>query len=252
MRELFISALAICALLLVSCQVKESLDVNKSVSIPETVGVPMTLKVDFATKTTYSSNGVAGFNCDWEAGDKISVISFDSDSDYATVSAIDNFETTSGDGTFEGTFTGGSAARIMVVYPHLEAYEGSPSGNWGSEALNGTSGAGARRLIDEVQIGKGTMSLYPYSFVYSDENMDVDVIKERSILYGEATIAAGTMTATLQNYYGVLTVELDFRVNESDPWDLSPMSSALKTASARYAASRCQKAKNITLVFHAV
>ena len=143
MRKLFISALAIFAISLVSCQVEENLNVNEPEQ--ETVGVPMTLKVDFGTKTTYTPNGAAGFSCAWEAGDKISVISFDDDSDYANVTAIDNFETTAGDGTFEGTFTGGSAARIMVVYPHLEAYEGSASGKWGSEALNGTSGAGARR-----------------------------------------------------------------------------------------------------------
>ena len=227
MRKLFISALAIFAISLVSCQVEENLNVSEPEQ--ETVGVPMTLKVDFGTKTTYSSNGTAGFSCEWEVGDKISVISFDDDSDYANVTAIDNFETALGDGTFTGTFNGGSAPRIMVVYPHLEAYEGSASGKWGSEALNGTSGEGARRLIDGVKIGEREMSLYPYSFVYSDENMDTDVLKERSIFYGEATIAAGAMTATLQNYYGVLTVELDFRVNEGDPWDLSPMSSALKT-----------------------
>lgn len=232
MKKICFVAAALCAMVLASCQAQlnPQEETIQEETPQEVNGVPMTLKVSFGdTKTTYSPNGIAGFSCNWEARDKISVISFDSDSDYASITAIDNFETTAGDGTFEGTFTGGSAARIMVVYPHLEAYEGNPSGNWGSEALNGTSGAGARRLIDGVQIGKGTMSLYPYSFVYSDENMDVDVIKERSILYGEATIAAGTMTATLQNYYGVLTVELDFRVNESDPWDLSPMSSALKT-----------------------
>ena len=82
--------MAVCAAVMVSCQVNE----NNGPEVPEagTDGVPMTLQVDFAgTRTTYTPTGMAGFYCDWEAVDKISVISFDSDSDYANISAIDNF-----------------------------------------------------------------------------------------------------------------------------------------------------------------
>ena len=125
MKKIYYAIAALCAISLVSCQVEKEFNVDEPQQ--EAAGVPMTLKVSLGTKTNYSSNGIAGFNCEWEAGDKISVISFDSDSDYASITAIDNFETTAGDGTFEGTFTGGSAARIMVVYPHLEAMRETPA-----------------------------------------------------------------------------------------------------------------------------
>lgn len=231
MKKICFVAAALCAMVLASCQAQlnPQEETIQEETPQEVNGVPMTLKVSFGdTKTTYSPNGIAGFSCNWEAGDKISVISFDSDSDYASITAIDNFETTAGDGTFEGTFTGGSAPRIMVVYPHLEAYEGSASGNWGTEALNG---AFSRRLIDGVKIGENRMSLYPYTFVYADENVDMDVLKERCLFYGQATIDAGAMTATLQNLYSVLTVTLDFRgaTNPDDLWDESPVTSAIKT-----------------------
>ncbi len=227
MKKIY-ALMAVCAAAMVSCQVNE----NNGPEVPETGadGVQMTLQVDFAgTRTTYTSNGVAGFYCDWEVGDKISVISFDSDSDYANISAIDNFEVQDPvTGTFTGTYTGGSSPRVMIVYPHLEAYEGSASGKWGSEALNG---AFSRRLIDEVKIGESGMTLSPYTYVYADENTDMDVLKERSIFYGRAQIAAGSMTATLQNLYSVLTVTLDFRgaTNPDDPWDESQVTSAIKT-----------------------
>lgn len=227
MKKIY-ALMAVCAAAMVSCQVNE----NNGPEVPETGadGVPMTLQVDFAgTRTTYTSNGVAGFYCDWEAGDKISVISFDSDSDYANISAIDNFEVQDPvTGTFTGTYTGGSSPRVMIVYPHLEAYEGSASGNWGSEALNG---AFSRRLIDEVKIGENAMTLNAYTYVYADENIDMDVLKERSLFYGQATIDAGAMTATLQNLFSVLTVTLDFRgaTNPDDPWDESQVTSAIKT-----------------------
>lgn len=227
MKKIF-ALMAVCAAAMVSCQVNE----KNGPEEPEVVlsGVPMTLHVDFAgTKTTYSPTGPAGFYCEWEAGDKVSVISFDYDYDYANVVAIDNFEIDDLlTGSFSGTYTGGSAPRIMVIYPHLEAYEGSASGKWGSEALNG---AFSRRLIDGVKIGENSMALNPTTYVYSDENADIDILKERSIFYGKATIAAGAMTATLQNLYSVLTVTLDFRgaSDPGDPWDETPVTSAIKT-----------------------
>lgn len=232
MKKYMLFVAALFAASIVSCQKAENETIDTpEENTPEVVGVPMTLKVNFAdTKTTYTPNG-KGFMCEWEAGDKISVISFAADNAFANVSAIDTFETSAGDGEFSGTFTGGSAPRVMIVYPHLEAYEGSASGKWGTEALNGTSGAGARRLIDNVKIGEGTMSLNPYTYVYADENEDLDILKERSVFYGLATISAGTMTATLENFYSVLSVTLDFRgVNTpDDPWDETPLSYKIKT-----------------------
>ena len=226
MKKYCFAIAALCAMVLASCQAE--IHPAEEEDVRQGAGIPMTLKVSFDdTKTEYTPSG-NGFYCNWEAGDKISVISFDSDSDYATITAIDNFTTDAGDGVFTGVFTGGSAPRIMVVYPHLEAYEGSASGKWGSEALNG---AFSRRLIDEVKIGESTMALNAYTYVYADENIDMDVLKERSLFYGQATIDAGAMTATLQNLFSVLTVTLDFRgaTNPDDPWDESPVTSAIKT-----------------------
>ena len=226
MKKYCFAIAALCAMVLASCQAE--IHPAEEEDVRQGAGTPMTLKVSFDdTKTEYTPSG-NGFYCNWEAGDKISVISFDSDSDYATITAIDNFTTDAGDGVFTGVFTGGSAPRIMVVYPHLEAYEGSASGKWGSEALNG---AFSRRLIDEVKIGESTMALNPFTYVYADENIDMDVLKERSLFYGQATIDAGAMTATLQNLFSVLTVTLDFRgaTNPDDPWDESPVTSAIKT-----------------------
>lgn len=231
MKKYLIVVAALCAAAFVSCQREEINGTDPEETVVETAGVPMTLKVAFGdTKTEYTPNG-NGFSCNWEAGDKISVISFAADNAFANVTSIDTFETSAGDGTFTGTYTGGSAPRVMIVYPHLEAYEGDPSGKWGSEALNGTVGAGARRLIDDVKIGQGTMALNPYTYVYADENADLDILKERSVFYGLATISAGTMTATLENFYSVLSVTLDFRgVNEPDnPWDETPLSYKIKT-----------------------
>ena len=94
---------------------------------PEVKGIPMTLtaNIEGATKTSYADDG-SGLKETWNAEEKISVITLNSD---GTMKAIDTFESTGIEGrtsaSFTGSFTGGATpAKVIAIYPALKEYAG--------------------------------------------------------------------------------------------------------------------------------
>jgi len=135
-KHIFIGA-ALLAILAVSC---DKADVPSSE--PAAKGIPMTLTATIVSADTKvdvvddETNKV--LKCNWEVGDKVSVISLDASNN---VLANDIFDATAAGKTaaFNGTFTGGSAARVVVIYPALTGGTGSATERWHSDpSHNGT------------------------------------------------------------------------------------------------------------------
>lgn len=136
-KHIFIGA-ALLAILAVSC---DKADVPSSE--PAAKGVPMTLTATIVSADTKvdvvddETNKV--LKCNWEVGDKVSVISLDASNN---VLENDIFTATASGKTaaFNGTFTGGSAARVVVIYPALTegvGYGSDDKDRWHSPSYNG-------------------------------------------------------------------------------------------------------------------
>ena len=157
MKKIFIFACAFAALLASSCENKEILTENAPERV-QTQGVLMTLNVNLGApdaqnapaRSAYEEEGNV-LKATWSAGDSIAVISFNANSQTATVRSIDKFALTSGSGTsegvFEGYFTGSDAERIVCYYPPISPTQIDPdtgmedwTGYYGSAHLNGTAG----------------------------------------------------------------------------------------------------------------
>ena len=121
MKKIMILTAALLAAL-VACQKNQEI-----VTSEEVTGVPMTLtaNIEGATKTSYADDG-SGLKETWNAEEKISVITLNSDGSMKT---IDTFESTGIEGrtsaSFTGTFTGGATpAKVIAIYPALKEYAG--------------------------------------------------------------------------------------------------------------------------------
>ena len=227
MKKIFIFACAFAALLASSCENKEILTENA----PERVqaqGVLMTLNVNLGApdaqnapaRSAYEEEGNV-LKATWSAGDSIAVISFNADSQTATVRSIDKFALISGSGTsegvFEGYFTGSDAERIVCYYPPISPVERDDldmpkvDGYYGSAHLNGSAGTANRRAIFNVKPGTEYIRFDSSLYSYAPSNGDLTPVRERNVLYGLASISekdpyTHSLNVTLQNLYSVIKV----------------------------------------------
>ena len=122
MKKIMILSAALLAALVACQKNQETIDSSQKVK-----GVQMTLNanIEGATKTSYTDDG-SGLKETWNAEEKISVITLNSDGSMKT---IDTFESTGIEGrtsaSFTGTFTGGATpAKVIAIYPALKEYAG--------------------------------------------------------------------------------------------------------------------------------
>lgn len=208
-KHIFIGA-ALLAILAVSC---DKADVPSSE--PAAKGVPMTLTATIVSADTKvdvvddETNKV--LKCNWEVGDKVSVISLDASNN---VLANDIFDATAAGKTaaFNGTFTGGSAARVVVIYPALTGGIGSGSlstDKWHSDpSHNGTYISvgilqGVTKSYNAMQL---TTSYYLQRVLNSAEHLE-----NYLVMSGEADmtdLSTNKLTVNLVHRTAVLKVKL--------------------------------------------
>ncbi|MBO4923227.1 MAG: hypothetical protein J5382_03785 [Bacteroidales bacterium] len=222
MKRTLAFILAAAALFVASCQIQEEFLEPEMPENETPAGVPMTFKVNLGeqTKTAYELDGNV-LKATWAPGDSIAVVSFDSDDLYANVASIDKFALVSGSGTssgeFTGYYTGGSAPRVMCFYPPISPYEydeldmPKPEGYHGSKRINGAKGSNSTRAISQVKVGNQYIHFNSTLSSYASASGDLTPVKERSVLYGTATIDTSDPYAhqpevTFQNLYSVLKV----------------------------------------------
>ena len=89
---------------------------------PETheVTLDASIKSDPDTRVSYAAKN-SGLKCTWDAGDQMTLVTYNADDRSSTLATIDNLTLDSGAGkasaTFKGTITGTPGAYYLLVYP---------------------------------------------------------------------------------------------------------------------------------------
>ena len=187
---------------------------NKNNPVPETEapnGVPLTLTATIGGPQTRVAitDDEAGRKLDfeWEAGDKLSVVSLDSSGELICndIFTADAGGTTA---TFSGTFNGGTdATTVVVFYPALtESYEAYGITRWSVPVENGYSNEG---VLAEMH-GNG-IEFRPW--IHSLQTaLDYPLhLKNYMILRGEAAVSeihSGKLSVNLKHMTTVLKLKL--------------------------------------------
>ena len=205
MRKLYFIGAALLAILAVSC---DKADVPSSE--PAAKGIPMTLTATIVSADTKvdvvddETNRV--LKCNWEVGDKVSVISLDA-SNYPTANDLFTATTTGKTATFSGTFTGGSPDRVVVIYPALTEGDGSSTNKWRSPSHNG--GFTTNGLLQDVQTDYEYMLLQTSYYLQSKLN-SAEHLKNYLVMSGEANksdLSTNKLTVDLVHRTAVLKVK---------------------------------------------
>lgn len=227
MKKTLYITMALAAMFALSCEKKEPAIADEKTPAVKAEGVPMTLKASLGdvSRTAYELDGNV-LKAIWSAGDSVSVVSFNADSQTASVRSIDNFALRSGAGTssgeFEGYFTGGDAERIVVYYPSVNPTQldkdtdlPDPSGFWGSPLLNGAYSTPGSRAISELKPGSQYVHFNNGNYVYIPSSGDLSNVQKWGTLYGYASIVekdpyTHTLDVTFQNLYSVIKLTAVF------------------------------------------
>lgn len=207
-KHIFIGA-ALLAVLAVSC---DKADVPASE--PEAKGIPMTLTATIVSADTKvavvddETNKV--LKCDWKVGDKVSVLSLNSEN---KPQANDIFTATATGKTaaFSGTFTGVSPARVVVIYPALTEGVGFGSDDedrWHSPSHNG--GYSTVGILGGVTTSYQSMQLRTSYYLQSVLN-SAEHLEYYLVMSGEADmtdLSTNKLTVDLVHRTAVLKVKL--------------------------------------------
>lgn len=208
-KHIFIGA-ALLAILAVSC---DKADVPASE--PEAKGIPMTLTATIVSADTKvavvddETNKV--LKCDWKVGDKVSVLSLNSENKPQT-NDIFTATATGKTASFSGTFTGGSPARVVVIYPALT--EGVGSGSTSAEKWHSSPAHNANYvtigILEGVDIGYNAM-MYSPDYRLQRVLNSAEHLENYLVMSGEADmtdLSTNKLTVDLVHRTAVLKVKL--------------------------------------------
>ena len=98
---------------------------------PETheVTLDASIKSNPDTRVSYAAKN-SGLKCTWDAGDQMTLVTYNADDHSSTLATIDNLTLDSGAGkasaTFKGTITGTPGAYYLLVYPAVTQTQAPP------------------------------------------------------------------------------------------------------------------------------
>lgn len=181
----------------------------------EKQGIPMTLNVSIGdmTKATYSDPSDGTLKVEWEAGDKISVISYSSDNTSGTALTCDVFETSEGGASakFTGTYTGAEDAPLVrVVYPALtqtgtyKDYGDNDRAGWSSSPLEYSHGFPVFGVSSD-----GNFQHFNFLYTYQKSSGDASHLEDYDYMSAVVEDLGNISEVTLQKSTSVLRLVLN-------------------------------------------